>query len=666
MTNATKAFFSVFATLIAFMIWSLAYGGLLAFLYHDPRILKLTLAKEPLAPLIQLWRFSGNAIVQQIAALALVPSTIVAGLFVYYSLRQRPEPLGDAAFQTVADLRNGKWFRRDGHIFGRLGSKILRSKDDRHHLVIGPTRSGKGAGYVIPNALMHEGSMIVTDLKGEIFNATAGYRQAKGNQVFLFSPGEKETHRWNPMDFIREDLGNRTKDIQNMAAILVPANAKGDGKFWQEMAQQIAAGLISYINESDYYTGRRHLGEINSLLNSGKPLQVLLKFILEKEPYLSKFTRESFNSYIGLPEKTAGSAITELQVAMKPFRNERIIAATQVTDIDLRSLNVRPMSIYLAPNITDITLLSSLLTLFVQQVMNLLTLKHNPKSLPVYFLLDEFRQLKKMDEIMNKLPYVAGYNIKLAFIIQDLKSVDEIYGETSRHSLLGNCGYQLILGANDQATADYVSRALGKRTVRYQSESRAIELVGLHRRTKVEQIRERELMMPQEVRKMASDKFVLLVEGQSPINAKKLRFFETAPFKSAEIYSKANRPSVPEVDLLPAPPVPALSDGYGAEVEVVSDKATEIASPTLSETVEIITEDGEIIEVPKPVALASEPVAFNGEAILELKVLAAKSEVAKPLDLFGQEVEAAASKAKTRRKRLSLEELKQAVVLDPL
>ncbi|MBB4170879.1 type IV secretory pathway TraG/TraD family ATPase VirD4 [Rhizobium sp. BK538] len=36
------------------------------------------------------------------------------------------------------------------------------------------------------------------------------------------------------------------------------------------------------------------------------------------------------------------------------------------------------------------------------------------------------------------LPYVAGYNIKMAFVVQDLKSIDEIYGETARHSLLGS------------------------------------------------------------------------------------------------------------------------------------------------------------------------------------------------------------------------------------
>jgi type IV secretion system protein VirD4 len=172
---------------------------------------------------------------------------------------------------------------------------------------------------------------------------------------------------------------------------------------------------------------------------------------------------------------------------------------------------------------------------------------------------------------------VAGYNIKLAFIIQDLKNLDEIYGETSRHSLLGNCGYQLVLGANDQATAEYASRALGKRTIRYQSESRTIELFGLPRRTKVEQIRERDLMMPQEIRQMPERKMVLLIEGQRPIFGDKLRFFETQPFKAAEAFSQAHVPEVPSVEYLPVKPVPALTEEYAGD-----------SKPTV-ETVQVLT-----------------------------------------------------------------------------
>jgi type IV secretion system protein VirD4 len=301
--------------------------------------------------------------------------------------------------------------------------------------------------------------------------------------------------------------------------------------------------------------------------------------IKEREPYLSRFTVESFNAYIALSERAAASALLDIQKALRPFRNERVVAATSVTDMDLRALKHRPVSIYLAPNVTDITLLRPLLALFVQQTLDVLMLEHTERSVPVYFLLDEFRQLKKMSEITTKLPYVAGYNIKMAFVIQDLKNLDEMYGETSRHSLMGNCGYQLVFGANDQVTADAVSKGLGKRTVRYKTESRTIELMGLHRRTKVEQLRERDLMMPQEVRQMPASKMVILAEGQNPVFADKLRFFRTSPFKTMEWFSRANPLHVPAIEFLPQRPVPATVGSYAGQDADASNSEGQGAPP---------------------------------------------------------------------------------------
>jgi type IV secretion system protein VirD4 len=563
MNRTFLAAYLLFCCLIAVAVWMLSYAVILQLLYKDGRVLQLTVTANPFAPFQQLMRYFDNRSLQVAALGALLPALVSASAAAVFGLRRPSNPLGDAAFQDVASLRRGKWFRREGHILGRLGRNILRRQDDRHHLVIGPTRSGKGVGYVIPNALTFSGSMIVTDLKGEIFQHTAGYRKSNGHQVFLFSPGGKKTHRWNPLDFVRQDRGSRTIDIQNMASILIPETIGSESAVWQGTAQQVIAGVISYVLESTHYKNRRNLGEVNSIFNAGVDLQTLMKLIKEKEPDLSRFTTDSFNAYISLNERAARSALLDIQRAMQPFRNERVIAATNVTDIDLASIRRRPVTIYLAPNISDITILRPLLTLFVQQSMDLLTREFDPGALPAYFLLDEFRQLKKMDEIMNKLPYVAGYNIKMAFIIQDLKNLDEIYGETSRHSLLGNCGLQLILGANDQATAEYASRALGKKTIRYNSESRTLELMGLPRRTKVEQIRERDLMMPQEVRQMPEDRMILLVEGQRPIFGSKLRYHAVAPFKMAARLSLESQPVVPEAEFVSSLPVPATEAEYG-------------------------------------------------------------------------------------------------------
>ncbi|MGE3365692.1 MAG: type IV secretory system conjugative DNA transfer family protein [Rhizobiaceae bacterium] len=565
MTGSLRVFYFGFCLTVAFAVWLLVYGLGLQLLYGDGRILQATITTNPFAPFQQLIAYGDSGVLRVVALGAMVPAALVAGIVAYVGLRPNASPLGDARFQNAMTLRRDGWFRSKGKVLGRFGRRILRVDDDRHHLIIGPTRSGKGASYVVPNALLHEGSMIVTDLKGEIFRSTAGHRKSKGSQVFLFAPGSERTHRYNPLDLIRSDRGDRTTDIQNMAAILVPEVTESENSIWQATAQQVIAGAISYINESVYYKGQRTLGEVTSFFNSGANLQAMMTLIKEREPYLSRFTMESFNAYIALSERAAASALLDIQKALRPFRNERVVAATSVTDMDLRALKRRPISIYLAPNVTDITLLRPLLALFVQQTLDTLMLEHQERSVPVYFLLDEFRQLRKMSEITTKLPYVAGYNVKMAFVIQDLKNLDEIYGETSRHSLMGNCGYQLVFGANDQVTAEAVSKGLGKRTVRYKTESRTIELMGLHRRTKVEQLRERDLMMPQEVRQMPGDKMVILAEGQGPIFADKLRFFRTAPFREMEKFSQAHLPDVPTTEFLPPRPVPATTSAYVAE-----------------------------------------------------------------------------------------------------
>lgn len=559
MSGPLRYCYVIFSLAIGGVIWALSYGFALQALYGDGRILRATITKNPFAPFLQLAIYSDSPVLRSVALGAVLPALLGAAAVAYAGLHSQSVPLGNAHFQNALSLRRGKWFQRRGHVLGRFGHRILRTDDDRHHLVIGPTRSGKGVGYVIPNALMHRGSMIVTDLKGEIFRSTAGYRKSQGNQVFLFAPGSDRTHRYNPLDFIRPDRGDRTTDIQNIASLLIPEHAGSENAIWQATAQQVMAGVISYVTESICYEGRRNLAGVTSFFNSGTNLQTLMATIRDQEPSLSRFTVQSFNSYLALSERTAASALLDVQKALQPFRNERIAAATSVTDMDFRAMRYRPVSVYLAPNVTDIVLLKPLISLFIQQALDTFMLEEVSGTVPVYFLLDEFRQLKKMSEITTKLPYVAGYGIKMAFIIQDLKALDEIYGETSRHSLMGNCAYQLAFGANDPVTAESISRGLGKRTVRYTTESRTLELMGMHRRTKVEHVAERDLMMPQEVRRMPSHKMVILPEGQGPILADKLRFYTTAEFSGPEKLSRSSIPFPPTIEFLPEVGIPAIS-----------------------------------------------------------------------------------------------------------
>lgn len=83
---------------------------------------------------------------------------------------------GDARFATKADIKEMKLLNpknSNGFILERIKGKRIESPVCRHSIVVAPTRSGKTAGFVIPNILNYQGSMIVIDPKGELYDMTA-------------------------------------------------------------------------------------------------------------------------------------------------------------------------------------------------------------------------------------------------------------------------------------------------------------------------------------------------------------------------------------------------------------------------------------------------------------------------------------------------------------
>ena len=90
---------------------------------------------------------------------------------------------------------------KKGVIAGRLGQKYLTFGGNDHVLLYAPTREDKGVGVVIPNLLNWPDSCIVCDMKKENWRLTADFR-AKHQKVFLFSPLDKETARYNPLAYI--------------------------------------------------------------------------------------------------------------------------------------------------------------------------------------------------------------------------------------------------------------------------------------------------------------------------------------------------------------------------------------------------------------------------------------------------------------------------------
>lgn len=145
------------------------------------------------------------------------------------------------------DLMSGK-----GVFLGYLDDNTyLRDNAKTHTLLIAPTRSGKGVGHIIPTLLTWEGSTVVTDVKGENWELTSGYRKSQlNNDVFMFKPTSMESCHYNPLGEIRIGTTYEMGDLQLITKILVDPTGKGsegENAHWVDNAWQLLQGVVLHL-----------------------------------------------------------------------------------------------------------------------------------------------------------------------------------------------------------------------------------------------------------------------------------------------------------------------------------------------------------------------------------------------------------------------------------
>ena len=115
-------------------------------------------------------------------------------------------------------------------------------------LVIGLSGAGKTRGYVIPNILASEGSVVIADTKGELYGQLREQLEQKGFLVSCidFTDPAASTIGYDPLDNIRVAGGNaREQDMISIAASLCPVD-NGHEPFWDYIARGLVASLIGY------------------------------------------------------------------------------------------------------------------------------------------------------------------------------------------------------------------------------------------------------------------------------------------------------------------------------------------------------------------------------------------------------------------------------------
>src|SRR2546422_4740495 len=134
----------------------------------------------------------------------------------------------------------------DGIILGTWGKQYLQHRGPEHVLLFAPARSGKGVGVILPTLLTIGGSVLVHDIRGEAWEATAGYRQQISHCAY-FNPTHPQSIRINPLLEVRQG-DKAVRDVQNLADIITdPEGAQDHRDYWSRSGHALLVGAILHV-----------------------------------------------------------------------------------------------------------------------------------------------------------------------------------------------------------------------------------------------------------------------------------------------------------------------------------------------------------------------------------------------------------------------------------
>lgn len=444
---------------------------------------------------------------------------------------------GTARWATSREILRRFTGDEEGIVLATFKGKTLIHpvKSPLNQLVIafGGAGSGKSTALVIPNILhisKHLGeSMVITDPKGELYNATAATLRARGYDVWVLNLLDfRRSMRYNPMDFVYE-----TKDAASLATTIIKnttnPNAKDAGDFWERAEHSLLTALILYVKEV-CSPEEQHLASVLEVGLSIGDNPKAMDALFEKLPRQSA-ARMAYRIFNQSQDRTRSSILTGFGNRLRLWAEPRVQHLTATTDINLNRLGDpdRKIALFLLNSSYDPTF-DMLPAMLIDQTFQQLYRKAermpgNRLATPVRLILDELANIAPIANLKRKVATMRGYGISAFLIFQSKSQFEDRYGKSVSAEIIDSCDTRLLLGTNDPETQEYFSKLLGETTIQVESQSEnkggKSESSGLNR-----SYTHRKLMTPDEVGRLHPDELIIFQRGQFPVRARKNYMFE--------------------------------------------------------------------------------------------------------------------------------------------
>jgi type IV secretion system protein VirD4 len=329
-------------------------------------------------------------------------------------------------------------------------------------LAIATTRGGKGL-LATSQLLSWPHSVIVNDIKGDLFTQTAGYRHTLGDaereeeNIFVFDP-RGYGHRHNPL------LGKETEDqFLSAATQLLYKPDEGEGAIFT----QRATGMLTQLFLAARAEGMPPFPYVRHLIRSGLPAAAARLNAIN--PDLATQLLDVAYTDVNFADRFLLSAWGTLTARMRPLLTETVIRSLSGSDFRVQDIMTKdkPITVYLRWPERDLLALSPLVRLIWGSLIDGLIATYDQTQgkhcKPVLLLIDEAGRTA-IPSLADHATTVVGRGITLWIAIQSLSQLDVVYGKERATILRDNMETQLYYRPANQETAEYLERCLGRKS----------------------------------------------------------------------------------------------------------------------------------------------------------------------------------------------------------
>lgn len=428
-----------------------------------------------------------------------------------------------------------------------LSQNVALSMDGRatrkncNTLILGGSGAGKTRFYLKPNLMQLNCSYVITDPSGEILQTMGKFLENAGYEIKVINlTNMDQSHCYNPFNYVREDADILVM-IDVLTKNLTPPDSHSSDPFWPK-AQAALLQAIAFYLYKECRPSERNFTNVMKLLRAAvinddgpgernSPLDIIFADLERKDP--NHIAVMQYSIFKQAPGKTASTILTCAQVDLAPFNLDTVANLTGIDTVDMGTIGLKPTALFcITP--TAKTTFNWIISLAYTQLFETLYYTAETKCkglrLPVHvrFLLDEFANIGQIPDFEQKLSTMRKYEISCAIIIQNMAQLETMYKESWK-TIVGNCDEFIYLGGHESSSTEYVSKMLGKQTIKSRNSSKTYGRQGSNNISL--NATGRELMTPDEIAHMSDQDCLVMVKGVMPFFDKKYDLLKHPNYK---------------------------------------------------------------------------------------------------------------------------------------